>query len=246
MKALVFLLVLANVLFYAFSAGYFGHADNPDADRVAQQVAPEKMHLVSRGEAPAIKAAEPPAAAPAEAEAAPAPATAPAAPAPVVEASPPAAAVEKICLRWEHLPPADAGKLSSKLAEKFPDFKLSKKTVAGDGSGWWVYIPPLPGKEEAEKKAGELRQFGVTDYFIVQEAGPNRFAISLGVFSSEKGGQDRLAELKGKGVRSARLNVRPGKDSFVILDANGPAPEKKALLEAVSAVLPKTPSVDCK
>lgn len=237
MKALVFLLVLVNVLFYAFSAGYFGHADNPDADRMAQQVAPEKMSLVSRGEAPAIK--EAPVAAPAEAEPA-------SSPAPVAEASQPPAVVEKVCLRWEHLPLAEAGKLSTKLTEKFPDYKLSKKTVAGDGSGWWVYIPPLLSKEEAEKKAGELRQLGVTDYFIVQEAGPNRFAISLGVFSSEKGGQDRLAELKGRGVRSARLNIRPGKDSFVILDASGPAPEKKALLEVVAAMLPKTASVDCK
>ncbi|RIX48837.1 MAG: SPOR domain-containing protein [Rhodocyclales bacterium GT-UBC] len=241
MKALVFLLVLANVLFYAFSAGYFGHADNPDAERIAQQVAPEKMRLVSRGEAPAIKVVEPPVvAAPAEVESA-SPAAAPA-----VEASSPPAVVEKICLRWDHLSMADAGKLSSKLNEKFPDFKLSKKTVAGDGSGWWVYIPPLPGKEEAEKKAGELRQLGVTDYFIVQESGPNRFAISLGVFSSEKGGQDRLAELKGRGVRSARLNVRPGKDSFVTLDAHGPAPEKKAVLDAVGTVLPKASNVDCK
>ena len=34
MKALVFLLVLANLLFYAFSSGYFGHSDNPDAARI--------------------------------------------------------------------------------------------------------------------------------------------------------------------------------------------------------------------
>ena len=52
MKALVFLLVLANLLFYAFGAGYFGRPDNPDAGRVEQQVAPERMRIVSRGEAP--------------------------------------------------------------------------------------------------------------------------------------------------------------------------------------------------
>ena len=50
--------------------------------------------------------------------------------------------------------------------------------------------------------APELRQLGITDYFVILD-GPNRFAISLGVYSSEKGGQERLAEVKEKGVRSA-------------------------------------------
>ena len=53
MKALVFLLVLANLLFFAFSEGYFGRAENPDAGRVERQVLPERMRIVSRGEVPA-------------------------------------------------------------------------------------------------------------------------------------------------------------------------------------------------
>jgi hypothetical protein len=52
-KVLVFLLVLGNLLFYAFSAGYLGHPDNPDAARVDQQITPERLRVVSRGEAPA-------------------------------------------------------------------------------------------------------------------------------------------------------------------------------------------------
>ena len=43
MKVLVFLLVLGNLLFYAFSAGYLGHPDNPDAARVDQQITPERL-----------------------------------------------------------------------------------------------------------------------------------------------------------------------------------------------------------
>jgi len=240
-KVLVFLLVLANLLFYAFSAGYFGRPENPDAGRLEQQVEPDKMRLVSHGEAPPAskKVVEPPPVAEAEpapvAEAVPAPAPAPA---PV--------AVEKICLRWEHLPVADANRLAARIDEKFAGFKQVKRAVAAEGAGWWVYIPPLPGKDEAEKKAGELRQFGITDYFIIQEAGPNRFAISLGVFSSEKGAQERLAELKAKGVRSAKLNIRPGKESLITLEASGPATDKAALNKAAQAILPKTPAVDCK
>lgn len=257
MKALVFLLVLANALFYAYAAGYFGHPDNPDAGRLDQQVAPEKMRLVSRGEAPSVKAPPAPpapavpapeAAATAEAPAAPATAPAPGASNGSPAASAPAtpAPEEKVCLRWDHLGQADANKLSARLGEKFADFKLSKRVLAGEGSSWWVHIPPLPGKDEAERKAGELRQLGVTDYFIVQEAGANHYAISLGLFSSEKGGQDRLAELKGKGVRSARLVVRPGKDSLVAVDASGPLSQKEGLLKSVHALLPAIQVADCK
>ena len=90
-----------------------------------------------------------------------------------------------------------------------------------------------------------MRQIGVSDYFIIQD-GANRFAISLGVFSSEKGGQERLAEVKDKGVRSARLTPRPGKDSTVSLQATGPAPDKAALLAAVAKALPKAGGQSCR
>ena len=56
MKVLVFLLLLGNLLFYAFSTGYLGHPDNPDAGRVDQQITPERLRIVSRGEAPSAAA----------------------------------------------------------------------------------------------------------------------------------------------------------------------------------------------
>lgn len=252
MKVLVFLLVLFNLLFYAFGAGYFGRSENPDAVRLDKQVLPERMKIVSRGEAPVAKAAEPvkPAEpeAPAKGEAAPADdggkaaAEAPA----KVEAAAKPVPPPTICLAWEHLAVSDADKVGALLAAKFGEFKTTRHVVGGgESNGWWVFIPPQAGKAEADKKAGELRQLEVTDYFIVQE-GPNRFAISLGVFSSEKGGQERLAELKDKGVRSARLSPRPGKDGTVSLQASGPATARAALLDAVAKAVPKASGQACK
>jgi hypothetical protein len=233
-KALVFLLVLGNLLFYAFSQGYFGESENPDASRVDKQVLPERMRIVSRGEAPAVKvkAAEP---------VKPAPVAEEVKPEPVAKPEP----LPTACLAWEHLSADDADRLAALLANKFAGFKTNRRIVAAEGSGWWVFVPPLASKAEAEKKAAELRQIGVSDYFIIQD-GANRFAISLGVFSSEKGGQERLAEVKDKGVRSARLTPRPGKDSTVNLQATGPAPDKAALLAAVAKALPKAGGQSCK
>ena len=222
MKALVFLLVLVNLLFYAFSAGYFGRPENPDAGRLEQQVQAERMRIVSRGEAPAKSAA-------------------------VVDEAKrdsPSPKSDAICLHWEHLNKTDADRLQALLTDKFAEFNVQRRAEATEGGGWWVSIPPLPGKAEADKKAGELRRLGITDYFVLQE-GPNRFAISLGIFSSEKGAQERLAELTAIGVRSARLTPRPGKDAAFALQASGPQEAQTALLDAVGKPQPKVDAQGC-
>lgn len=236
MKILVFLLVLGNLLFYAFGAGYFGSAENPDSERVNQQVVPERMKIVSRGEAPVISPKPEPAVEDPKPEAAQEPE------APIKETK---ADTTPVCLAWRQLSVADADRLSVLLAKRFSGFKLIRKTLAAEGNGWWVFVSPQPNKAEADKKAAELREFGVKDFFVIQD-GPNRFAISLGVFSTEKGSQDRLAELKAKGVRSAAAGPRPGKDSVVNLQARGLASEKPALLAAVADALPKVQPQACK
>lgn len=217
MKSLVFLLVLANLLFYALSAGLLGRPDNPDAGRMEQQIAVDRIRLVSSGEVPSPPAAEPVA----------------------TTAAP-------VCVRWEALSVSDTDRLEALLKEKFPALAAKRQAQPGEGSSWWVYIPPLPGKAEADKKAGELRQFGITDYFILQDNGARRFAISLGVFSSEARGQERLAELKAKGIKSALLAVRPGKETLFGIEASGPLPDKDRLTQAVAEALPNAPARPCK
>ena len=258
MKVLVFLLVLGNLLFYAFSAGYLGRPDNPDAGRVNQQIFPERMRIVSRGEAPAAPAKtdipKPVVVEAAPQEAAVAPAK-DAAPEPMVKSAEAAKEVvapaskppevPQVCLAWEHLSAPDADRLAAMLAGKYADFKVSRRVIAAEGNGWWVFIPPLAAKADVDRKAGELKQLDVSDFFVVQD-GPSRFAISLGVFSSEKGAQDRLADLKAKGVRSARVGPRPGKDSTVRLQAQGPETSRGGLLAAAGKILPKADAQDCK
>lgn len=247
MKVLVFLLALANLLFYAFGAGYLGHSDNPDAGRVEQQIVPDRLRIVSRGEAPAVPSQPKPEAAPVADE--PASKPEPAADADSKTEVAKEVAAEKpgapVCLAWRQLTPAEADKVSALLGKRFAEFKLSRKATMAEGNGWWVYIPSLPGKPEAEKKAGELRDLGVTDFFIVQD-GPSRHAISLGIFSSEKGGAERLAELKAKGVRSAVFGPRPSKDTVVALQVRGPAAQKAAVIAAVADAVQKNDALACK
>jgi hypothetical protein len=51
--------------------------------------------------------------------------------------------------------------------------------------------------------------------------------------------------VKALGVRSARLNLRPGKDSHVTVDVNGPEIERLALRKAVAGLLPQTKALAC-
>lgn len=239
MKQAVFLLALANLLFFAFAQGYFGRPDNPDAIRLQKQINPERIVVVGRGEPPGEKSTEKPAAdengkAPAEAK-----------PAGEAAKTAEAAKAAEACVAWSGLATADADRLAALLGEKFDDFKLVRRAVPVAGGAWWVSIPPLANKAEADKKAGELRKLGVTDFFIIHDAGPDRWAISLGVFSSENGARDRLAALKEKGVRSAKTGARSGKDVAVAVEARGPADRQKVLQEAVTALSPNFKAKTC-
>ena len=218
MRALVFLLVLANVVLWAWNAGYLGQPGNPEAARLAQQVKPEAVRIVGYG-------ANPP---PANGKAAKAP-------------EPP----EELCLVWERLAPADADGLAVALAEKFPGVRAERKTTGFEGGDWWVHVPPQPAKAEADRKAAELKQLGVSDYYVVPE-GANRFAISLGVFSAEKGAQERLAELRGKGVKTARVVRRNGKETLASLEVRGPWAMKAEVEAAAAGILPERAGQACR
>jgi len=224
LRVLVFLLVLGNLLFFAFAGGYIQRADNPDAGRFAQQLAADRVRIVGHGlTPPAHGAAE---IRPVETELAPVPL--------------------ELCLLWGPLPANDADQLASTLAEKLAGVRVERRAVAAEKNGWWVMVPPLASKADADKKVGELKELGVKDLFIVHDTGPSQFAISLGVFSSEARGQVRLSELKAKGVKSARLVSRPGKENEFSVEARGPAANKAEIEEIVDGIVPNLVAQDCK
>jgi len=63
---------------------------------------------------------------------------------------------------------------------------------------------PTGGKPESDR----AQELGVEDFYVVQEDSKFRFAISLGVFKTEEAARSRLAELRKKGVRTARVDPR--------------------------------------
>lgn len=216
MRALVFLLVLANLMFFAWQQGYFGTSPSPDANRLAGQISPERLRVVARGEAPASATV----------------ATATAKPLP-----PPA----ESCLAWSGLIAAEADRLARLVGERVPAARLTRKAEATTAKAWWVFIPPQTNRVEAERKAAELRRLEVAEFYIVQDAGPTRLALSLGVFSTEAAAAAYLETLRGKGVKSARVGPKGGVEPHLAVEVRGPESELVGLRD----VLAERPAAEC-
>ena len=97
---------------------------------------------------------------------------------------------------------------------------------------WWVFIPPpKDGKAGAQKLVNELKNVGLDDYHVMQEEGKMRWAVSLGLFSTEAGAQGRLEAVREKGVRSAQAGPRETvvpKLSLQVKEADAPIRSKLA------------------
>lgn len=128
-----------------------------------------------------------------------APASSPAA----AQAAPPPAA----CVEWGPFGGVDVARADGALAAlALPADALQRQV--NDVDGYWVHMPVAKTKAEVDRKLGELKALGVTDFFVVQEAGPWRNAISLGLFRSEEAANAELEQLRQRGVRSAMITRR--------------------------------------
>ncbi len=118
-----------------------------------------------------------------------------------------AAAGAAACLEWGSFTLADAPRAQAALARLALGARLTARQTEEHAS-WWVFIAPQGSRQAAARKAGELKDLGVEDYFIVQDESRYRWALSLGVFRNEAAARERLAALRRQGVRSAEIGQR--------------------------------------
>ena len=224
MRTLVFLLILANLLFFAWTQGYFGTPSNPDTLRVSQQLLADRVRIAARSEAEADVFK------------------------PVKPVKPVTMSEKKapdVCLLLAELSIADSERVEGRLAEALPAFRAQRMVVEGR-STYWVFIPPLANKQDADNKVAELKRLGLSDPFVVHESGPNNRAISLGLFSSAETATTQLAALRGKGVKTARVAERNVKGASVSLELTGPEAQVDALRQVITEALPQGKPVACK
>ena len=216
-------LLALNAVLLAYSQGLLGHAGGADH---------EPARLKNQLNAGSLRLVPPPAAPPA--------AAAPAAPAPVAGAT-------IACLEVGSFATPEARRFETRLAALQLGTRMSRTTIAGvEPTSWMVHIPPQPSKEAAERKAGELKSLGVTDFFIMNDSTPMKNAISLGVFKSEALAQALLASLAKQGVHSARVTPRGGVPARAAFQFRGIDEAQRVRIDDIAGSFQALDSKRCK
>lgn len=221
LKFLFWSLLLANGALFVFHQGYLGDSSERETSRLSQQINTDKLKLTT---ASAVNATAAAAAATAASN----------------------AAAEKLladkklqmiaCTEVGNFSMPDARRFEAQVAALALGDRQSRRNVqVPETSSFVVYIPAPATKEATDKKVAELRQLGITNYFVIQDNPSLRGAISLGVFKTEVAAQNHLANLNTRGVHSARIFARKiavGKLMFQLRDINVEARDAVAKIMA--------------
>jgi len=227
LKFVFWALLAANALLFAYARGLLGgDGEVREPARLTKQLAADKLVLLSGEQAQALAAAAK--AEETEAEAQPE-APAPAAPEPAAPAVPAYA-----CLETEAYAPPEARRFETRLARLELGARQMRLAVPfQEVTSHLVYLPPNGGKEGAERRVAELRERGISDYFIMQGESPMRWAVSLGAFKTEASARTLAADLAKKGVQGVRVLPRgPQSNRFAYRFRDIDRPTRARILEA--------------
>lgn len=222
MRALFLLLIAANLALFAWTRYYAAPDSASDPEPARRQVKPESIRLLAGPELAGL---------------------------PMLKPKPMAETAQinpaGICHEWGAFSVAEATRAEQVLEPLALGARLSQRR-SEEKAGWWVFIPPQANRPAALKKTAELKSLGIEDYFVLQDEGSMRWAVSLGVFSSEEAAKTRLEALRAKGVRSAQTGERDTQVTKIWFQVRGADPALQAKLQGFAKGLPGTEIRDCK
>lgn len=117
------------------------------------------------------------------------------------------ASVPVTCLEWGTFVDADLGPVEAAIALQHLDDRMTRQEM-GKVPAYWIHIPPLGSKSRAERKIGELKRLGVTNFSLVQDDSKWNNAISMGFFEDIGEARNLLETLRSQGVQSAIIGAR--------------------------------------
>ena len=210
---------------FAYGQGALGTFKENEREpaRIKNQLNADKLKLLSAASA-ASAAAPPPAAEP---DATPAPTA---------------------CLEIGNFGAAEARRFEARLAALALGDRQSRINVNAPEliTSHVVYIPSQGSQEGAERKANELKNLGVTNYFIMADNSPMKWGISLGVFKSEAAAQSLLATLNKRGVHSARIGGRGPQSSKLAYQFRAIDAATRASIEDIAGSFASQQTRSCK
>jgi hypothetical protein len=185
MKLAFLLLVLANLLLFAWQQGAFGRLAEAgrEPERVARQIEPERFRVLTEADVRELRERATQGSGPLDLD------------------------IAQACVEFGDFPAADAARVEKLLAALSSGVKIEPRTV--EAPGWYmVYLPPHKSWAEAERRAEELRKLGVKDLLVMSENAPLKFAISLGSFRDPEAAKSHVAALEKLGVKGVRMSDR--------------------------------------
>jgi hypothetical protein len=206
LKFVFWALLGANGVLLAYGQGLLGQPGDGAREpaRLKNQLAPERMQQLTPTQARQAAAA-------AAASVAPAPPAEVAAPEPAPEPAPAPVPRDLVaCVQAGPFSTADARRFEARIARLGLAPRQSRIEIPfQEVTSRLVYLPPNGGREGAQRRIAELKERGVTNFFIMQnDTSPLRYAISLGVFKSDGAAQKLVADLQRQGVRGVRILPR--------------------------------------
>jgi hypothetical protein len=230
MRAFFLLLVAANLGLFAWSKYYASPDAATDPEPLRRQVNPERIRLLAGPELAGLPALKPRPAADAAQGA-------------LTDASRgPASGAG--CVEWGGFSVAEAPRAAQALEPLALGARLSQRR-SEEKAGWWVFIPPQGNRAAALKKTAELKALGIDDFFVLQDEGSMRWAVSLGIFSSEEAANARLEALRARGVRSGQTGERETQVTKIWLQVRGADAALQGKLRPIAKGLPGTELRDC-
>ncbi len=244
MRLAVFLLLLANALLFAYAR--VDRASVSEPGRLAGQIQPDSIKLLTPQQVAALGLDRSPIAAGAQAQAqstgqvpgpgaSPPPlhsqAAAPAQGAAQTSTQAPAqpSTPADVCAQWGPFSDADRAKAQADLEALKLGRQLSQHQVTVTDA-WWVSLGPMPTRSAADRRLTELRALSIDDLSVV-DSGNGQFAVSLGIFRTQNAATARAQALAARGVAGATAAPRQQAITQTMLVVRNPSPVVAAKLE---------------
>jgi hypothetical protein len=185
MRALLLILLLANLVLLAYQQGWLGQipAAGREPGRIGQQIRPDAIRLLSQADLRGLR-----------------------------EKSKSVAPERKETVASACMELGDfAADVADRVQARLEALNLGERLQAidVDANGWYmVFLPPLATRAEADRVADQLRGRGVRDLMVIESAAL-RNAISLGSFRDRDLALKHQNDLEQRGIKGVRVTDRP-------------------------------------
>ena len=227
LRLFVLALLLANGAYFAWSHGLMrglGLAphDPSESQRLAQQLRPESLRVLTPDEARRLEAA-------------------PATPVPVPMPVQPVSALE--CLQAGLFDVPQAEVLRGKLLSSLPVGAWLLEPAV-EPARWIVYMGPYPSAQALARKRSELASLNLRFEPLTNSA--LEYGVSLGLHQTQAAANAQLANLTRRGVRTARVVQERAEVRGTVLKIPAADDAVKARLEAFEPALAGKPLRPCR